>query len=176
MSTTLVAGRECASLFSACCLLDANCICVLKTIQPMTSSGAVVSLHMVSCMQTCCARTCSWAWAVVRQGLASGKPGPPSQAEASATELCLLAPSHGCTPKAVWRLWPHTCFTTCSVGTRHCSQQAVKTESFTRLVQTVKRTLQTALVWTIYEELQPAMKAAFQGSATHRPSQGGTTS
>lgn len=38
------------------------------------------------------------------------------------------------------------------------------------LMQTVKRTLQTALVWTIYEELQPAMKAAFQGATSQKTS------
>ena len=43
------------------------------------------------------------------------------------------------------------------------------------LVQTVKRTLQTALVWTIYEELQPAMKAAFQGAVAQKPSQEAAT-
>ena len=29
-------------------------------------------------------------------------------------------------------------------------------------MQVIKRTLQTALVWTLYEELQPAMKKALQ--------------
>ena len=30
------------------------------------------------------------------------------------------------------------------------------------ILQVIKRTLQTALVWTLYEELQPAMKKALQ--------------